>query len=104
MTVYVDDFRVPATVGGWTARWSHLTADTQDELHEFAASIGLRSTWFQEKCRTRCAPEGQPCPHWHYDVTDSKRDLALAMGAKSITLRQMGEIIRARRVATRGGS
>lgn len=33
MTVYVDDFRVPARVGRINARWSHLTADTQAELH-----------------------------------------------------------------------
>lgn len=32
MTVYVDDMRRPATVGRISARWSHLTADTREEL------------------------------------------------------------------------
>lgn len=42
MTVYVDDMRVPARVGRINARWSHLMADTDEELHEFAARLGLR--------------------------------------------------------------
>ncbi|WP_375539284.1 DUF4031 domain-containing protein [Mycolicibacterium sp. CBMA 335] len=40
MTVYVDDMRMPARVGRIEARWSHLIADTDVELHAFAASIG----------------------------------------------------------------
>lgn len=40
MTVYVDDMPIPA-------RWSHLMADTDEELHRFAASIGLRRSWAQ---------------------------------------------------------
>ena len=40
MSVYVDDWRQPATVRGITSRWSHLTADTTDELHLFARAIG----------------------------------------------------------------
>jgi len=74
VTVYVDDMRLPARVGQLRARWSHLTADTKDELHAFAAAIGLRRSWFQDK------PRGL----WHYDVTDSKRRAALAAGAVPI--------------------
>lgn len=48
MTVYVDDFRIPARVGRYNARWSHLFADTRSELHAFAAQIGLRCEWFQD--------------------------------------------------------
>ena len=101
MTVYVDNFRVPATVGRVRGRWSHLTADTVEELHAFAASIGMQRSWFQERCKTRCAPEGQPCPHWHYDVVDARRTAAIAAGAQAVDLRQMGEIIRARRAGVR---
>lgn len=69
MTVYVDDVRIP-----WKGkRWSHLTADTLDELHAFAEAIGLKRAWFQESS-TR--PEAH-----HYDVTDSKRDEAILAGA-----------------------
>ena len=47
MTVYVDSLRIPATVGRITARWSHLVADSDDELHAFAARLGLRRAWAQ---------------------------------------------------------
>ncbi|QWQ39587.1 DUF4031 domain-containing protein [Streptomyces sp. YPW6] len=29
--------------------WCHLTADTEDELHAFAARLGLRRSWFQTR-------------------------------------------------------
>lgn len=74
--VYVDDVRIP-----WKGkRWSHLTADTETELHEFAESIGLKRAWFQESS-TR--PEAH-----HYDVTDSKRDAAILAGAIPETVRE----------------
>ena len=48
MTVYVDDASIAATVGRLAARWSHLIADDQDELHAFALRLGLRREWFQD--------------------------------------------------------
>lgn len=42
MTVYVDDIRMPARIGRIDARWSDLMADTDEELHAFAAKLGLR--------------------------------------------------------------
>lgn len=99
MTVFVDDMLMPATVGRIRARWSHLFTDQDDqtELHELAARIGLRRTWFQKTdCQDR-AP-------WlcHYDVTESKRQAAIAAGAQPITMRemadQMGVRIRARKI------
>lgn len=98
MTVYVDNFRVPARVGGVRGRWSHLMADTPDELHEFAAHLGLQREWFQERCKTPC---GKVCVHWHYDVVDSKRTEAITLGAKAIDIREVGSILAARRVALR---
>ncbi|GLH97128.1 DUF4031 domain-containing protein [Phytohabitans aurantiacus] len=98
MSVYVDNARIPARVGRISARWSHLTADTKEELHAFASRIGLRRAWFQDKADLG----GGPGVHWHYDVTDTKRREALAAGAVPIDLRQMGEIIRGRRDALKG--
>jgi hypothetical protein len=52
MTVYVDDYRVQATVGRISARWSHLFVAPDgdiEELHALAARIGLRRSWFQAK-------------------------------------------------------
>jgi hypothetical protein len=74
VTVYVDDMRVRATVGPITARWPHLLADTDEELHTFAAALGLRRRWAQYPGTWRS----------HYDVTDSKREQAIRMGARPI--------------------
>jgi Protein of unknown function (DUF4031) len=90
MTVYVDNYRVPARVGRLTARWSHLfvaPGDDLEELHAFAARIGLRRTWFQDKP-----------PLCHYDVTDTKRQQAIAAGAKAITWHETGRFAAAGRV------
>jgi hypothetical protein len=89
MTVYVDDSRIPARVGRLSARWSHLLADTPQELHAFAARLGLRREWFQDK------PNGL----WHYDVTESKRLQVIRLGATSVTWRETAEIIRNRRAS-----
>lgn len=97
MTVYVDNARIPATVGRIKARWSHLTADTRDELDQFAQSIGLRPEWFQT-CKRTCHST-LPCVHWHYDVVDAKRAEAIAVGAKPIDIREMGALTSARKVA-----
>lgn len=99
MTVYVDNAAIPATVGRHTSRWSHLTADTKDELHEFAARLGLRRSYFQTcQLNRRCTPD--ICPHWHYDVTAGKREQALRMGAERMDVKQWAEVIRARRSLT----
>lgn len=66
MSVYVD----PLVDWGWRLGPScHLIADTLEELHEFAARLGLRRSWFQ--------PHSTP----HYDLTASKRAAAVALGA-----------------------
>ncbi|WP_454231231.1 DUF4031 domain-containing protein [Mycolicibacterium fortuitum] len=74
MSVYVDDMKRPARVGRLNAVWSHLMADTDEELHVFAARLGLRRSWHQ-KPGTAIS---------HYDVTEPKRQLALKLGAVSI--------------------
>lgn len=74
MTVYVDDMRMAATIGQLEARWSHLTADTEDELHAFASMLGLprRTAQFPGTWKS------------HYDITDFTRDRAIALGAVAI--------------------
>ena len=74
MAVYVDDMRMQATVRGISTRWSHLMADTDEELHAFAARLGLRREWAQYPgtCMS------------HYDVSKNKRLQAIAAGAISI--------------------
>jgi hypothetical protein len=91
MTVYVDDMRMQARVGRINARWSHLMADTDDELHAFAACLGLKRAWHQKP--------GTPISH--YDVTESKRQLALELGAVPVGYmsRESLDLIRRKRNA-----
>jgi hypothetical protein len=46
-----------------------MFADSEEELHEFANKIGMKSEWFQNK----------KLPH--YDLTVKRRQLALSLGA-----------------------
>jgi Protein of unknown function (DUF4031) len=100
MAVYVDDASIPATVPSGrarhTSRWSHLFADTQDELHEFADRLGLRRSYFQPG---KPRADGRPSPFWHYDVTVGKRRQAIRLGAQPVTWRDSAQIIRAREAA-----
>jgi Protein of unknown function (DUF4031) len=85
MAAYVDE-----PIWEWRGRrWCHLTADTPDELHEFAAKLGLQRQWFQSK-------PGHPS-HDHYDIPADERAQAIAMGAKPLTTREMGRQQRQRR-------
>src|SRR6266704_1465684 len=95
MAVYVDRAQIPARVGRHDARWSHLTADAVDELHEFAASLGLRRSYFQPGKPLA----GRSSVAWYYDVTEGKRRQALRMGAQEIELGQWHEILGRRRAA-----
>lgn len=81
MTVYIDGAFLPAQVGRLKSRWCHMTADTVEELHVFAESIGMRRTWFQ--------PDHRPGVlsirgSWHYDVTAGRRPAALRAGAVEV--------------------
>lgn len=73
--VYVDDMR--ASFGRMIM--CHMIADSDEELHAMASRIGVAKRWHQ-------APP--KASHSHYDIALSKRALALALGARPITLRQ----------------
>jgi hypothetical protein len=92
MAVYVDDSNIQATVPNGrvqhTSRWSHLFADTQEELHEFAEKLGLRRSYFQG------GPEHGRL--WHYDVTEGKRWQAIRLGAQPVSWRESVEIMHER--------
>jgi hypothetical protein len=65
---YVDGLRDR----GWhLGPSSHLIADMPDELHAFAALLGMRRGWAQT------SRAGVP----HYDLTARRRALAVALGA-----------------------
>lgn len=68
MTVYVDN--MAARYRGMLM--CHMIADSADELHAMADRIGVARKWYQRN---------------HYDISQTKRRLALAAGAVSITWR-----------------
>lgn len=89
MTVYVDQIQQwPTTIRCFKGGSCHLWADTLDELHAFAARIGLKRGWFQEH---RIMP--------HYDLTPARRERALAAGAQEASAKRWI----AARMAPRGG-
>jgi len=77
MTVYVDSMR--ASFGRMVM--CHMLADTDDELHAMADTIGVARRWWQSPERTGGS---------HYDIALSKRALAVAAGAVEISWRQAG--------------
>ena len=96
MAVYVDDASIPASVRNGsrthTSTWCHLTADTQEELHAFAAQLGLKRSYFQPGTPIG----GKPSPFWHYDLTAGKRAQAVRLGAVEVGYRDMPALMRAR--------
>lgn len=74
MTVYVDDMYTVAMGRFGRMKMSHMIADTDDELHAMAAKIGVARKWFQRD---------------HYDIAMSKRETAISLGARAITMRQL---------------
>jgi hypothetical protein len=72
MSVYIDPLMPCLVNRNWPyQRACHLIADTLEELHRLAESIGLKREWFQ------ISNSGLP----HYDLTESKRVLAINGGA-----------------------
>ena len=65
----------------FTDNEGHLVSDTSlEELHRFAAGIGLRRGWFQ----------GMRKRHPHYDLTtDHKRAQAITAGAKLVSSKEL---------------
>ena len=86
LTVYVDDWRQPATVRGRADRWSHLLADDPEELHAMADALGIPRRGYQVHRRSAALN--------HYDLPDSLRAQAIALGAVPVTWRQMARLTR----------
>jgi hypothetical protein len=90
MAVYIDGlFRAQArdsqarAVGRRTGhRWCHLIADTEEELHAFAAAIGMKRAWFQ------------PTSFPHYDLTPARRAAAVGLGAVEVTRHELVAVMR----------
>lgn len=80
MAVYVDKAFIP--YGRMVM--CHMVADTLEELHTMAQKIGVRRKWFQNHNPRRP----------HYDICQSKRDLALKYGAIEVDPKALVEILK----------
>lgn len=67
------------------APWFILTADTEDELHAFAASLGLTRVMFRPG--QQALPKQKPVAP-HYVITPGEHDRAVALGAQLISRRE----------------
>lgn len=88
MAVYVDDMWETPLGNYRGMKMSHMVADTVEELHLMADKIGVQRRWYQ-------GPPKSTNPH--YDICLSKRKLAVAAGAKQVTVRQAVGIVAAMR-------
>lgn len=88
MAVYVDE-----AIWNWQGmRWAHLIADGEDELHRFAAELGISRLVYQGPPKTA---------HPHYDITAFERRRAVARGA--ILCMREEIVVVLRRLKTRRG-
>ena len=62
MSIYVDNSRVPFK----GKIWCHLMADTLEELHSFASTIGVKKCWFHSSAS-----------YPHYDITIEKKTISI---------------------------
>lgn len=85
MTVYVDTMRARYR----RMTMCHMIADTTAELLAMADCIGVDRKWLQDA----------NTPREHFDISRSKRRLALVFGAVEVSPRELGRIIRIRRAA-----
>lgn len=83
MAVYVDTMR--AAFKGMIM--CHMFADSHEELMAMAKRLELKPEWIQDPFTYR----------EHFDISRTKRDKALRLGAKEISFRECGELLRLRR-------
>lgn len=83
MTVFVDDMYLYPMGQFRGMKMSHMIATTEDELHAMADRIGLTRRWYQGD---------------HYDVSISRRAVAIHYGATTVTMRQLGAMCMIRRM------
>lgn len=85
MTVLIDAARWPR----YGRMWCHLVSDASfDELHAFAASVGMPQRAFHRD---------------HYDVPAERRDDMLRAGAEDVTSRELVRRIVAAGLRRRAG-
>jgi uncharacterized protein DUF4031 len=81
MSVYIDQ-----AIWDWHGlKWAHLLADDTDELHRFAARLGIHRTSYQGPPKTSIP---------HYDLTGYERRRAIASGAIACSREEIVAVVR----------
>ncbi|HKC28101.1 MAG TPA: DUF4031 domain-containing protein [Jatrophihabitans sp.] len=86
MACYVDTVRDYPNAGLRHTRFCHLLADSRNELHQMADALGVPRRYFQD----------HPW-RWHHDLPEPLRARAIELGAKEITLREVGSLLKQRK-------
>jgi hypothetical protein len=84
MTVYVDN----AFLKFRNMLMCHLVADSTEELLDMARKIGVKVKWIQHA--------GQPGRE-HFDICQTKRNLALKAGAVPVSWPELAVMLRTRK-------
>jgi len=74
--IYVDEAIWKSANG--RKSYAHMVADSLEELHQFAAKIGVKPHFFH---RSKTAP--------HYDITSDQHAVAIANGAVLVSSREV---------------
>src|SRR5215510_1469959 len=95
MPVYIDE-----AIWEWRGlKWAHLLADDIDELHRFAALLGIHRSSYQGPPKTSIP---------HYDLTGYERRRAIAAGAIACGRDEIVAVVRRLRsqgaIAVRGSA
>jgi hypothetical protein len=86
MGCYVDAVREYPDAGLRHTRFCHLLADTREELHAMAAALEVPHRFFQD----------HPW-RWHHDLPEQLRERAVALGAREITMHEVGALLKRRK-------
>ena len=79
MAVYLDKMKYR-----WRDKyWTHMVADSIDELHIFAKLIGVKCEYFDKNDI-----------HPHYDINMMQVQIALINGARFIERRELIEVVK----------
>ena len=91
MACYVDAIRSYPNAGLRHTDFCHLLADTREELDAMAHALGIPDRFFQD----------HPW-RWHHDLPAPLRPRAVELGAREVTMHEVGALLRARRAAVLG--
>ncbi len=87
----MDQVRQYPDAGLRFTEFCHLLADSRDELHAMADQLGIPRRFFQD----------HPW-RWHHDLPAHLRPQALELGAREVTMHEVGALLQRRRAALTG--